>query len=1219
MTRLSKGYLILLLFFTTNLYAQLEFQSPKHIIGLRETVSLQTGDFDGDQLIDLAFTTESDSRIHVMYKESNGSYSKIHSYITENHLTTTDYSSKLTVSDYNNDGKSDIVVFNNYTSSSNKIFILISSGRDFTSPRIIETNSQLQGIALESADLNNDGNLDFIVGFRDLGTVFYVFLGDGNGNFTKKFVTNTAFTEIIRLADLNGDNNLDILSGNKSTPLLKVYLGDGTGDFEFATTLQTTSNPINFIVDDFSGDNVLDIIANTINVSSVDYFIGSVSGPYSKTTIPTSENFTPFAGISSFDYNNDSRKDFIISGFNNGDHLSLFTNLGNNQFSQTLYTDKTPSTTFTLSTVDSDQDGKFEIISGSSGRFLSIRQQSQGDAFDSVEFLPYGQLPTRTLSGDINSDGYTDLIIASEFNNSIGLYLGSSDETFTLSELFTTKGNPMDLQLEDFNLDGNADIIYCTQNGIGNGDEIGVLFSDVSGMIIGTASYPILNGRSLAVEDYNEDGYPDLLTNNSIYLSNGNGNYSMNSIIMPYTFDFKSGDFDNDGHQDFYATTTTEESIFYYGDGLGGFTANTFYLETGGLNIRIHDFDKDGLLDISTTNQNNNSISILKNKGNRTWEELRITHESFNFVTSLAAADFNRDGIDDLSIVNSYSSSVSIFLGKNTFEYEFFKTIAVGQSPWSVINVELNNDNRIDIVTFNAGPTLISVLYNDLVIEPTQASNNLIITSLSDTSVDISFTKGNGTGRIIVLREGESTTADPSDGTFYASNNQFGSGAQILVGQYVVYYGTNGSCQITNLKQNTSYYLEIFEFSSNSKNTLIDYLTNNTLTGMFKTKKSQTITFPAISSKEIGDPDVILNAIASSNLQVTYTVLVGGAEIAGNILRIISPGPVIIEASQQGDDDFASAPNVTVSFCINPLKPFVTYEASGNEIFLLTSSSSTNNIWLKNSIVISGQTNQTIEVEADAEYSVKVDYSGCSNTSASVKNQTITFPEISAKLEGQSDFQIVATSDSGLPVALTVVEGNVLINSTSVSVGIPGPTTIRASQPGNESYFPAASISRTFCVNPKKPEITISTSTTGNFILTSSSPVNNNWYRNGTLILGAIEMTYEPSIDGIYTVKVDYSGCSNTSSPTVNIITDAVEIFDQMSLYPNPVIDEFSILMDSNIEIKNILAIDSRGNTSHLIFNPSSNKINASSLSSGLFTLIIYSSHGISTSKLIKL
>jgi hypothetical protein len=73
---------------------------------------------------------------------------------------------------------------------------------------------------------------------------------------------------------------------------------------------------------------------------------------------------------------------------------------------------------------------------------------------------------------------------------------------------------------------------------------------------------------------------------------------------------------------------------------------------------------------------------------------------------------------------------------------------------------------------------------------------------------------------------------------------------------------------------------------------------------------NQTITFPAIAGKTLGDADFMVDATASSGLAVSYAAS-GGCTVSGNIVHITGVGPCTVTASQAGLDSYdiaASAP-----------------------------------------------------------------------------------------------------------------------------------------------------------------------------------------------------------------------------------------------------------------------------------------------------------------------
>ncbi|MBU0487901.1 MAG: Ig-like domain-containing protein [Bacteroidetes bacterium] len=80
------------------------------------------------------------------------------------------------------------------------------------------------------------------------------------------------------------------------------------------------------------------------------------------------------------------------------------------------------------------------------------------------------------------------------------------------------------------------------------------------------------------------------------------------------------------------------------------------------------------------------------------------------------------------------------------------------------------------------------------------------------TSMDVSWTRGNGDKVLVIARTGANT--DPTQGTSYTADAVFGSGTAIGATGYVVYDGTGTTVTVTGLSPNTTYYFDIYEYYS---------------------------------------------------------------------------------------------------------------------------------------------------------------------------------------------------------------------------------------------------------------------------------------------------------------------------------------------------------------------------------------------------------------------
>ncbi|MEM8907421.1 MAG: PA14 domain-containing protein, partial [Bacteroidota bacterium] len=79
--------------------------------------------------------------------------------------------------------------------------------------------------------------------------------------------------------------------------------------------------------------------------------------------------------------------------------------------------------------------------------------------------------------------------------------------------------------------------------------------------------------------------------------------------------------------------------------------------------------------------------------------------------------------------------------------------------------------------------------------------------------------------------------------------------------------------------------------------------------------QDQTITFPALGPKSVSTPPFLIQATASSNLPVTFSVLSGPATLVNNELTLTGgTGMVVIEANQAGNALYHPASSVSRSF-----------------------------------------------------------------------------------------------------------------------------------------------------------------------------------------------------------------------------------------------------------------------------------------------------------------
>jgi hypothetical protein len=125
------------------------------------------------------------------------------------------------------------------------------------------------------------------------------------------------------------------------------------------------------------------------------------------------------------------------------------------------------------------------------------------------------------------------------------------------------------------------------------------------------------------------------------------------------------------------------------------------------------------------------------------------------------------------------------------------------------------------------------------------------------------------------------------------------------------------------------------------------------------------------------------------------------------------------------------------------------------------------------------------------------------------------------------------------------------------------------------------------CINPKPMIIPSLQNNYAQFVLLSSSPTANQWFKDGLLINGAIEPEYRVTSLGVYQVQVTVGGCAGKSTAYTVDVTTALEpsIASELTVFPNPAHDKLHVEYASTQDEMDLSIVTSLGVvvfTSHL-------------------------------------
>jgi len=504
-----------------NGHGSLTLTSSLNVTGNEAQIAV--GFINSDNISDIIVTRQEFSSRAVLWVtgRTDGNFSLSPSF------TMTDRPASVSIADLNNDGKNDLAISvqDTTTPTLHSIQTWLGGGDgSFILGGHVDLQAQFPPSGITTSDFDNDGKIDFAV---YIASGVRVYSGNGNGTFEDpRDLAVPSGSTMLFSSDLNADGHPDLITGQtQSIPTdgVAVLLNDGTGNFN-APSLVLDGEP-NIIAADMNNDSLLDIVATTPTsfVSPSEIFIATNQA--SRRFSPDLVFDTP-ASLSSIavgDVNGDGKKDVITSHASNARLIATYLGDGTGNIAAPITTSRNPGVS-NLVAGDFNEDGKDDLfIVDENGRGSTLISTGDGHftavpdfSIDSIS----GQLPL--MKGDFNGDGHTDLAIFS--GSSIAIWKGSGDGKFTSGGSNPLLNGIQSAAVGDINGDGKLDIAIM---GPGVNATINILIGDGNGGFSASAAVGgfIDQGSSIVAGDFNNDGTADLA-----FVSAGNQG---NLVIVP--------------------------------------------------------------------------------------------------------------------------------------------------------------------------------------------------------------------------------------------------------------------------------------------------------------------------------------------------------------------------------------------------------------------------------------------------------------------------------------------------------------------------------------------------------------------------------------------------------------------------------------------------------------------------------------------------------------
>ncbi|MDQ3193733.1 MAG: VCBS repeat-containing protein [Bacteroidota bacterium] len=459
-------------------------------------------------------------------------------------------------------------------------------------------------------------------------------------------------------ADYNGDGWLDLAVSNYvyGASTVSILFNNGSGILMPPSTFPAGNNAWRLVSGNINDDNLTDIIVGNGN-QKVNILFNTGGNNFATRVeyeiLPGTAGGAELTSVQIGDINNDGKaeifyapgKRFYGSGGGGGNgSVGMLKNLGNGIFAPVEFIQMVPYT-LAMSDIevgDINSDGWNDLVAASyngranDGYMVSINNGAGG--FNSPYLNPAGQYTIDVMIGDADNDGKRDILTSDYSSSMITFHKNYGNGYFPVPDLYPTNSNIASfMDAADIDDDGDLDLLTSATGAAGGASKPSILKNNGNASFASGVLYSIRDGGVQGkLRDLNGDGHPDIL----------------------------------------YATAATSPSYdFHYALNNGNGTFGPVLTKTlgscGWFDIDAVDMDSDGDLDVIVTENKScpgipNSgrrIYISLNDGNANFANPIIEVTSSGFPSPVALGDFNRDGNVDLATGHRLTLEISMGVG----------------------------------------------------------------------------------------------------------------------------------------------------------------------------------------------------------------------------------------------------------------------------------------------------------------------------------------------------------------------------------------------------------------------------------------------------------------------------------------------------------------------------------------------------------------------------
>ena len=437
------------------------FAAPVQIPTLGDIYAVVAADFTGDGDTDVAVSSQVSSLASILEGNGTGGFSSGVEFATGSRPAA------MATADFNGDGKPDLATADQIGNTASVLLNNSACVANCGTFGIAATFNAASGpSSAAAADFNRDGRVDLAITNEVSGSVS-ILLATGDGTFdtpVDHFVG--AYPLSVAAGDFNRDGKPDLAVANSLSDNVSMLFGDGAGGFGTPSTLSVGDEPRSITAGDFNGDGATDLAvscgtADEISLLRNTTSPGSGSASFVYSAISSIGSLGGPRRITSSDFNRDGRLDLAVATF--GDALTdgnirVFFGAGNMIFS-TGPTITAGRGTEGVAAGDVNGDGWPDLVAtNSSGLSVSVALNNGSGFFGGAALHSAGSSPVAVVALDLTHDGKIDLAVANRNSNNVSILAGNGTGGFSSLPSPGTGSSPSAIVAADFIRDGKPDL-----------------------------------------------------------------------------------------------------------------------------------------------------------------------------------------------------------------------------------------------------------------------------------------------------------------------------------------------------------------------------------------------------------------------------------------------------------------------------------------------------------------------------------------------------------------------------------------------------------------------------------------------------------------------------------------------------------------------------------------------------------------------------------------